>query len=375
MSQFGFWTELSGVKLDDAEEMTSTFQAMPYGEYQHPIYGKIDLNEKKARDIASNVNAGVRGTDLDIDYDHKMHNGKAAGWIKRAEARASGLFLTVKWTKNAWEAIKAGEYKYFSPEYQDAWKHPKTGIVHKNVLFGGGITNRPFLKDILPLNLSELFAEQAKEGTGMDSKKLRQLLGLSEDATDEQVEAALVERPKEEVIKEKEEESLVTIAASETLPKEVIELAEKSPAIKALVESVTLLQNTVGQQGVALKLAETAVAVQKLAEPINGKALPAATQTSLQSLMVKLPKELSDEVVALFTDLNKSGYVQLGEISNSGDHSTEDGQGAAKRFNDKVDALMKSDDKLTYSDAVMSVSLAEPDLFQSYRESTYIFKA
>src|SRR4051794_331314 len=189
--QVGYWSDLSAAQFDDDARVT-WIQALPIGSYEHPTYGKIEVTPEKVQQLAANVASNVRETELDIDYDHKAKGGEAAGWVKNAEARQNGLWLAVEWTKNAYQKIKDREYKYFSPEFTDEWKHPKTQVVHKNVLFGGGITNRPFLKDILPLNMSELFAEQQvhREESGMDPKKLRQLLGLPEDATEEQVTAA-----------------------------------------------------------------------------------------------------------------------------------------------------------------------------------------
>ena len=132
---------------------------MPLGKYSHPIYGEIDITPDKVQRFANNVNNRIRTTELDIDYDHKEYNGEAAGWVKQAEPRENGLWILVEWTAKAWEAIKSKAYRYFSPEFDDEWSDPKTGEKYTDVLFGGGITNRPFLKDILPLNLSEKFSE------------------------------------------------------------------------------------------------------------------------------------------------------------------------------------------------------------------------
>ena len=56
--------------------------------------------------MALNVKNEVRDTQLDVDYDHKSQSGKAAGWIKDAQARSDGLYLQVEWTNTATEAIK-----------------------------------------------------------------------------------------------------------------------------------------------------------------------------------------------------------------------------------------------------------------------------
>jgi len=380
--QFGFWTHLSdmeGVQLNDEGEVTTTFMAMPYGEYEHPVYGKLKLNAEKAGRMVQSIVNKVRGTDLDIDYDHKQHTGAAAGWIQGGEARSNGLFLTVKWTKNAWEKIKAGEYKYFSPEYHDEWKHPKTGDVHKDVLFGGGITNRPFLKDILPINMSELFAEQTQEA-GMDPKKRRALLGLPEDATDEQCETAEDAKLQElEDAKNKdgevEDPPPVQVAASE-LPPEVLKLAEDNPAIKMLTDVVAGLQKTVQTQSVALQLSETSNKIVKLSEQTpDGRVLSAGAQRQLQEILLNLPRELSDKVVAFVEGVNGgTAYVQLGETKAGETRLGGDGDDATKKFNDAVEKKMAANKEMDYGTAVEQVSSENPTLFESYRQQSYAFR-
>jgi hypothetical protein len=154
MGQYGLWVDVSGMTFDDAEG--TWIQALPLGTYEHPEYGTIEITPEKVAQFAQNVSDKVRGQDLDIDYDHKQRDGVAAGWVTAADARTDGLYLNVKWTDKARQHLTAKEYRYFSPEFTDEWTHPATKATHKNVLFGGALTNRPFLKGILPINLSEM---------------------------------------------------------------------------------------------------------------------------------------------------------------------------------------------------------------------------
>lgn len=161
-NHFGYMVDLGGVEFSTNAQgaPTSWIQAMPLGTYTHPFFGEIEFTPERLKNFAASVRNNVRQTELDVDYDHKMNSGEAAGWVKEAEFRDNeGLFILVEWTKTAAAKIKEKAYKYFSPEFAESWKHPKTGATYKDVLFGGGITNRPFLKDILPLNLSELVVE------------------------------------------------------------------------------------------------------------------------------------------------------------------------------------------------------------------------
>lgn len=152
---FGYMVDLTGVEFAETSNgnPASWIQCMPLGKYEHPFFGSIEFTPERLQRFADSVTNNVRDTELDIDYDHKMTTGEAAGWVQKAEVRANeGLWIFVEWTQTAAAKIKEKAYKYFSPEFADAWKHPKTGATYQDVLFGGGITNRPFLKDILPLD-------------------------------------------------------------------------------------------------------------------------------------------------------------------------------------------------------------------------------
>jgi phage I-like protein len=387
MAELGYLIDLGTITLDD--ENTSWIQAFPYGKYDHPVYGEIEFDSTKAAAVAQNFATNVRGTEIDIDYDHKAHGGEAAGWVRNAEARPTGLYIAVEWTKKAAQKIKDKEYKYFSPEFADEWKHPKTGQVIKNVLFGGGITNRPFLKDILPLNMSELGmpSERLQEGKGMDPKELRKLLGLPEDATDEVANAALAERlaakPEDkktpaELEAEKQaaadleaKKEADAIAASEGgLPQEVIQLAESNPAIKALVGHVTALGTQLSATQGALRLAEVAGTVKELTEGEN--ALPAVVTEDLTKLLSETDPKTANQFAEILKQVLGAGLVKLGETAYTGKAGAGETD-AAKKFSEEVSKVMASD-KLSYGDACERVASLQPQLYAEYTQGAYSFR-
>src|SRR4029077_1534061 len=87
-------------------------------------------------------------------------------------------------------------WRYFSADFTDVWTDPQ-GVEHQDVLFGGGLTNRPYMKNLLPVNLSELLPEGPPKVTPpevqVDLKKLRELLGLPEAAAEDATVAKLTE--------------------------------------------------------------------------------------------------------------------------------------------------------------------------------------
>lgn len=162
MANLSYFIDLRGVELSDKD--LTWLHAMPIGTYDHPVYGELSFTSERLGRFADNVKNGVRQIDLDIDFDHKQDVAKgsqAAGWIKDADVKDDGLWIGVTFTDDAQAEIKAGKWKYLSPEFQDTWKDAK-GNSHQDVLFGAGLTNRPYLKDLLPIAASEGYIEQLR---------------------------------------------------------------------------------------------------------------------------------------------------------------------------------------------------------------------
>ena len=149
------------VQLDETTA-PQWINALRVGNFKHPVYGDIDITPERLQRFAASVTEKIRGIDPDIDYDHKADGGKAAGWVKGAEVREDdALWLNVEWTDPAKEAIKNKEYRYFSAEIVDDWTDAK-GVDHADVIFGGALTNRPFMKDLAPLNFDDYYEQRVQ---------------------------------------------------------------------------------------------------------------------------------------------------------------------------------------------------------------------
>jgi hypothetical protein len=417
MAHFGYYVDLRGIQLS---ENATWIQAMRVGDYVHPVYGKINFTAERIKRFADSVKNKVRGIDLDIDYDHKTdpaRGNEAAGWVKDAKVEGDALYLFVDWTKSALEKIKEGAYRYFSPEFQDDWTD-SSGVKYQDVLFGGGITNRPFLKDLLPVNLSELtFAEQdkKKEGNQVDKKELAKLLGLPEDATDQQItdtvkankEAAqskggTVDRTatthapnnaagdgsqgkvnglpfdattatsvdKDGNMITPEEVQLNELA--KTNPGLAIMLREQMKTNKALAEQVSRLE-------VSNKISSIAV---KLNEYRQGNTVIApAVLDEAAKLLAKAPTQLHEEIHNLLKQVQGgSATVQLGEVGTSGNTTSRaNGKSATDEAEEKITAQRKqfketTGNELSYGDAMTDVFANDHDLYQRYQAESYAFK-
>lgn len=371
MSKMSYLVDLSTLKFDElAENVSSWIMAMPIGKYNHPVYGKIDITSDRVQRFAANVNNGVRGIDLDIDYDHKEYGGEAAGWVRQAEPRNDGLWILVEWTTKAYEAIKSKAYRYFSPEFDDTWTHPSSGEKFKDVLFGGGITNRPFLKGIQPLNLSEDYYKtgeiKLKENNSMDPDQIKELaakLGLDESATSEMLFGALMLKlSTPEVVEPVEPNDDGEEATEQT---SVTAQLSEHPLIKKLTEQLE-------KQSTALKEREIGDTIKSLNESAikGGHLIAPAHETAIRKLLSEsINDEYSTVLVKLLSDIFGEVGPAAGEIAKT-KKLAEDAQTDTKKFNDTVTKLM-NERKIGYAEAAVIAAAEDESAFEAYRNDSY----
>ncbi len=371
MSKMSYLVDLSTLKFDElTENVSSWIMAMPIGKYNHPVYGKIDITSDRVQRFAANVNNGVRGIDLDIDYDHKEYGGEAAGWVRQAEPRNDGLWILVEWTTKAYEAIKSKAYRYFSPEFDDTWTHPSSGEKFKDVLFGGGITNRPFLKGIQPLNLSEDYYKtgeiKLKENNSMDPDQIKELaakLGLDESATSEMLFGALMLKlSTPEVVEPVEPNDDGEEATEQT---SVTAQLSEHPLIKKLTEQLE-------KQSTALKEREIGDTIKSLNESAikGGHLIAPAHETAIRKLLSESSNdEYSTVLVKLLSDIFGEVGPAAGEIAKT-KKLAEDAQTDTKKFNDTVTKLM-NERKIGYAEAAVIAAAEDESAFEAYRNDSY----
>lgn len=393
----GWLVDLAGLQFAE-DEGPKWIQAMPINKYKHPVYGTIDFNLDRVTRFCSNIKAKVRGQDLDIDYDHKKRQDIAAGWIQDAEVRTgnpdpklNGLWILVEFTPKAKEQIRAKEYRYFSPEFLDEWTNPINGVTYKDVMTGGGITNRPFLKDIVPLNLSEILSasDQQEGGRTVDPEQLKEvakLLGLPDDATGDQILGALQvklgvpgnEDPADPADPDSGTQGGESAPSGASLSEDIKKLAETNPGIKALMDVVEAqaaqLQNQskeLAENTKQLKEARVESAVKALSEKAKGKgfAIPPVTKNALSEVLMDAPKQFSDKVIQAFDSLLDKGLVELGERGGQRQDGKQDDDEQA--FVREVKKLQESETGLSFGEASIRVAQEQPDLFAAYQSASY----
>lgn len=123
---------------------------------------------------------------LEIDINHatflaapKGGDARAVGWIKEMQAREDGLWGRVEWTTEGAQLVTSKAYRGISPVVLHASETDK----RISRLANASLVNRPNLRGLTQLHQQE---------TSMSfMQRLAKLLGLNDDATEEDVAAAV----------------------------------------------------------------------------------------------------------------------------------------------------------------------------------------
>jgi len=387
---FTFWSDLQGVNLSE-ETNLQWVHALSVGNYKHPSYGTLDFTPERIQRFADSVKQRVRGIDPDIDYDHKRDSTKgnvAAGWVKDADVRQDGLWLLVEWTDQAKKEIKDKKYRYFSTEFVKEWVNEK-GEQFRDVVLGGGLTNRPFLKNLVPVNLNELYDEENQ----MDRAELARVLGLSEDASDDDIKSKIQElndakTPEVDLTKldvKVDEQGKIVVTHPDideavwegdapkaqeptSEEKELEKLAETNPTVARILSEQQSMKETMRALEANARLSEVTTQLSELGTDTN-KALPPVVSNKFRDIMVKLPKQLSDEVADAVKELIKVGPITLGELSSKSKSGVKpDGTDAISQYLSEVDKV-KEEKKVSTKDASVIVQEQQPKLFSDYLDA------
>lgn len=153
----------------------SEVEILKTGQFTHPIYGNVVISEQTLNQMRDNFNNRVRGIDISFDYTHDNENGEqpAAFWIKSLDVRtkSEGNILVAKaeFTPKGKKAVQEKEYKYASADFCIDYVNEQGKHV-PYVLRGGTLTNRPFIKEMNPIKLSEY--KPKKELKAMNKEQL-----------------------------------------------------------------------------------------------------------------------------------------------------------------------------------------------------------
>lgn len=265
--------------LKEIEGVPAEFQVLPIGESKIEGEAPVLLDREGMKTIIAEFER--RGNDMVIDYEHQtLRDGQApaAGWVKNLiDKGAHGLWAAVEWTDRAREYLKNREYRYFSPVF---WIGAKDRRVVK--IEHMALTNYPKLNSLRPIVARLEMGEPQRKETSM-LEKLKKLLGLADDAGEDQVMTAV--------------EALVA------KNKEMEVAAKNKPAIvasKAVLEAIGV------KEGADLQVVIAA---------IDGLKAPATAAQELSRQVAKLTAEIAgmkrDDMVALALKEGKTSPAEV----------------------------------------------------------------
>lgn len=123
------------------------------GSFSDPRYGDFMITPTHLEQMVANFNARTLGQDVFLDVAHKPSDGAAGKFVKLSveNGKLRGL---VEWTPFGIDAVKNRGFAYLSAEYNENWKDNEKQVAHGCVLLGAGLTTRPVIKNLEPVQLS-----------------------------------------------------------------------------------------------------------------------------------------------------------------------------------------------------------------------------
>lgn len=282
---------VSTINLAEGGVVPTQVQVLRVGKFKHPRYGEFEITSQTLSEMKSNFDKKVRGIDTAFDYFHDSDK-EASAWVNDLILKENGteLWADVKWTPKAEQKLAERELRYFSPDFAFKWEDPESGQTHKNVLFGGGLTNRPFVKEMMAIVADELNIG-VNDMTELEKAqaKIKELetanVKLSEDKA--AVEKKMADMPQPDKVAQLEQQIAALQAELQKAKGEVeVEMAEKKKAQDEMAKSQAAAQLAEKEKQFNILLSEgKAVAAQKeafmgnkmdefikLAQPVNLKA-------------------------------------------------------------------------------------------------------
>jgi len=370
------------IELQEEGAVPDTIQLLRVGSWEHPQYGTIEVSGRDLELFVESFENGARKLDLAIDQEHQPEKG-AAGWINDLYKDGDGLFAEVEWTSLGKELLKDKRYKYISPELKFDYEDDETGENFQNVLFGAALTNRPFIKEMAPVAMSEkieawlgdLETQETIKG-GQDEMKIESLDDLkkfNEEKIDE------LEITKEDVARELgleldngENEELTQVFEELNLDQEM-SLDDFIEEVKTFKEKAELVEDKESKIEVLSQenkqLSERVENIEQERrqdewERIKTKAMNEGRMTKKQATVFKErfmeEPEKTKEIIDTLEPV-----VEMGELGSK--KSSDEDNTAIENFRSQAKTLAE-EREVNYPEAMKMLAEEKPDLWTQVQE-------
>lgn len=128
------------------------------GKFHDPRYGQFEITRPMLLSMVANFDKGTYGQEIFFDKAHNPSDGAAAKVLKLS-VEGDRLRALVEWTPFGIDLVKNKGYRYLSAEYIEDWVDNEGGAHHGPLLMGAGLTIRPVIKRLDPIQLSEAGGE------------------------------------------------------------------------------------------------------------------------------------------------------------------------------------------------------------------------
>ena len=357
--------------------------------------GNFTLSASDLGQMAENYNSDVRphssthGLPIDEEHDKKA----ALGWLMEPSVEANDkgghtLFMNAHWTGSGLAKVKDGTYKFFSPEVHFKHDDPEGTLpTLRNVLMGGGVTNRPLFKGLAGIpaltasdgtadednkiyvsnekekNVPTLEELRVKDAKDVDEAGLAILTAAKDQLTDDErgkffPEDAKAAADKAAADKKAADDAAAAaakkpeaVAASEgktvTLDASELETLQANAAA-GLEASETLKRNTAEKEVTEMCFSET-----------EGLKLPTDMKGEMTTLWLNASEEEKATLKKVFE--NTKPMLDANDTSRRG--SAEAGTGTAiDLLDEKVTEIQANDEKISYTQALQKARRQNPDL-------------
>jgi len=170
----------NGLPVAVNEEKTKfIYNLLPVGRFYDKRYGEVNVSSEKIKKMADNFGK-FPSYEVPVKLGHN-DGAKSPGKVIAAEAKDSGLEITMLVDAETAKAIDEKQYRYMSAEFDENYINKETGEKVGAVLLGAALVNQPANPYMQPLKLADTTFNIDFEGGNEDMTEVENLrLDLSD---------------------------------------------------------------------------------------------------------------------------------------------------------------------------------------------------
>ena len=144
------------IKLAENNEPPREVQVLRVGTFFDPRYGQFQITKQMLLSMKKNFDDNVRKLSLAFDFKHESED-IAAGWFQTVNLRNDDteLWAEVEWTVEGARKLADRLFRYVSADFSANYIDNETLKEHGPCLLGAALTNRPVIKGMDPITLTE----------------------------------------------------------------------------------------------------------------------------------------------------------------------------------------------------------------------------